>query len=163
MPRGDHKHLSMAYKHGYKLEQKNQRGASRALFARCSRVVRALFVRCSHPQFELLIFKLERHVETWRFALYPIPLLIPGSLFVVRTSSHSLFVRVRALFVRVRVRCSRVVRTLFVRVRTSANSPANYATRPSEPEGAHKAHGKAVTQAKNDNPALRALPTASVL
>ena len=44
---------------------------------------------------------------------------------VVRTSSHSLFVRVRALFVRVRVRCSRVVRTLFVRcsyaVRTSSH------------------------------------------
>ena len=48
---------------------------------------------------------------------------------VVCTSSHSLFVRcsrvVRTLFVRVRVRCSRVVRTLFVRcsyaVRTSSH------------------------------------------
>ena len=82
---------------------------------------------------------------------------------VVRTSSRV----VRTLF----VRCSYEFASLFVRcsyaVRTSANSPANYATRPSacpsEPEGAHKAHGKAVTQAKNDNPALRALPTASVL
>ena len=112
MPRGDHKHLSMAYKHGYKLEQKNQRGASRALFARCSRVVRALFVRCSHPQFELLIFKLERHVETWRFALY-----------------HYLFPARCSLFVRVRTRCSYefayAVRALFVRcsyaVRTSSH------------------------------------------
>ena len=37
------------YKHGYKLGQKNQRGASRALFARCSRVVRALLVRWCIP------------------------------------------------------------------------------------------------------------------
>ena len=45
-----------------------------------------------------------------------------------------MFVRVRALFVRVRAlfaRCSYAVRTLFVRVRTSANSPANYAARES--------------------------------
>ena len=125
MPRGDHKHLSMAYKHGYKLEQKNQRGASRALF-----------VRCSHPQFELLIFKLERHVETWRFALYHYLFPARCSLFVrARTRCSYEFARcsyefayaVRALF----VRCSYAARTLFVRVRTSANSPANYATRPS--------------------------------
>jgi hypothetical protein len=44
--------------------------------------------------------------------------LIPGSLFVVRTSPHSLFVRCSYAARASSVRCSRVVRTLFVRART---------------------------------------------
>jgi hypothetical protein len=60
---------------------------------------------------------------------------ITYSRLVVRTSSHSLFVRVRALFVRCSYEFAYAVRALFVRcsyaVRTSANSPANYTTRPS--------------------------------
>ena len=47
------------------------------------------------------------------------------SRLVVRTSSHSLFVRVRALFVRVRVRCSRVVRTLLVRCSYAARTSSH--------------------------------------
>ena len=51
---------------------------------------------------------------------YEFALVFRTSSRVVRTSSRTLFAR-----------CSYAVRTLFVRVRTSANSPANYAARPS--------------------------------
>ena len=81
--------------------------AARAQFARCSNAARVVFARCSHSQFALLIFKLG-----WLVACEFAPVVC--TLFA---------------------RCSCAVRALFARcscaVCASANSPANYATRPS--------------------------------